>query len=453
MTSTRSKTSPIVTRRQALKAGAAALAAGPALRTRRASAHLLGQKLRIAAVGVGNKGWDDVKSIASAPGAKIVALCDVDSNFLDHAAEEFNDARRFADYRQMLDEAADQIDAVIVSTPDHMHGAISLAAMSAGKHVYVQKPLAHNLAELRRMVEAADEKRLVTQMGTQIHSHESYRTAAALLRQGVLGRVREAHSWVSSRLPLPMKKRPDRADQVPPTLNWDLWQGVAPEHAYVDGLYHPFNWRMWRDYGCGTLGDMGCHLFDPIFSGLGLRPPVAVRSGGPAHLPDTYSPDADVTFTFAGTPLTADEFTIRWTNGAVRPHEALAQLPKQVNGKPVTLPGGGSFIVGEKGVMVLPHWSMPQLYAGGAVMDVPVESVGSVDHYHEWVAACRGEGRTSTPLSYGGMVTEAVLTGVVAGHFPEHPLRWNSAELEFDEPRASALVHREYRDGWRPPGL
>jgi predicted dehydrogenase len=301
------KASPKLTRRQALKAGAAALAVGPALRTRRASAQLLGQKLRIAAVGVGNKGWDDVKSIASAPGAKIVALCDVDSNFLDHAAAEFKDARRYADYRKLLDDAGDEIDAVIVSTPDHMHGAISLAAMSLGKHVYVQKPLAHNLSELRRMVDVAKEQRVVTQMGTQIHSHESYRTAAKLLREGAIGKVREAHSWTPGNLPLPATKRPERGSKVPPTLDWNLWQGVAPEHPYVDGLFHPFNWRMWRDYGCGNFGDMGCHLFDPLFTALELKPPVAVTSAGPPNLPETFSRDTDVTLTFDGTPFTLDQ--------------------------------------------------------------------------------------------------------------------------------------------------
>jgi len=442
-----------LTRREALKAGAAALAAAPALRTRRASAHLLGQKLRVAAVGVGNQGWDDLRAVASAPGAKIVALCDVDSNFLDRAAQEFKDARRFADYRKMLDEAGHEIDAVIVSTPDHMHGAISLAAMSLGKHVYVQKPLAHNLAELRRMVEVADQQHVVTQMGTQIHGQESYRTAAKLLREGVVGKVLDAHSWVPGNLPLPAKKRPEQGTKIPPTLDWNLWQGVAPEHPFVEGLFHPFKWRMWRDYGCGNLGDMGCHLFDPLFNGLGLRPPIAVKSAGPANLPDTFSRDTDVTLTFEGTPLTAEPFTIRWTNGAIKPNAALAQLPKEVNGKKVELPGAGSFVVGEKGVMVLPHWAMPTFYRDGAVLDLPVESAGSVNHYHEWVAACTGEGQTSTPFSYSGVVTEAVLVGTIAGNFPEQPLRWNSVELQFDDPAATELVRREYRNGWRPLGL
>jgi predicted dehydrogenase len=436
-----------VTRRQALKAGAAAAVAA-ACQIRPSHAATPSDALRIAAVGVGNRGWEDLQEVAAARGARIVALCDVDSNFLDRARSEFPQAEAFADYRRMLDREADQIDAVLISTPDHMHGAISLAAMSLGKHVYVQKPLAHNLAELRQMMKVAAEKKLVTQMGTQIHGESAYRTAINALQAGVIGKVREAHSWIGRNLPLPATKRPEKGDPVPASLNWNLWQGVAPEYPYADRLYHPFNWRMWRDYGCGILGDMGCHLFDPLFGGLKLQAPVAVQSNGPANLPDTFTPDTDVTFTFAGTPLTADEFTIRWTNGRFKPDAARAQLPASV-----PLPDSGSFVVGEKGVMVLPHWSMPSFYRKGEPLEVAVEPAGSVNHYHEWVAACLGEGSTSTPFSYGGVVTEAVLLGTIAGNFPETTLQWDPAKMKFDVPEANRFVRRAYRDGWRPLGL
>lgn len=439
---------PQWTRRQALKAGAAAVASVPLGRVRPANAAIQGEQLRIACVGVGNKGWDDLQQVASAPGATIVAICDVDSNFLDRAAAEFNKAAAFRDFRQMLDDRGKEIDAVVVSTPDHMHGAISLAAMALGKHVYVQKPLAHNLAELRQMMNVAAENKLVTQMGTQIHGDESYRTATKLLREGAIGKVREIHSWIGRSLPLPATKRPERGDAAPPTLDWNLWQGVAKEYPYAKKLYHPFNWRMWRDYGGGNLGDMGCHLFDPMFGGLDLKPPVAVKSSGPMNLPDTFAPDTDVTFTFAATPYTAGEATLRWTNGAVKPDAARAQLPAGV-----ALPDGGSFVVGEKGVMVLPHWAMPTFFSKGAVMDLKFDSAGNVNHYHEWVAACRGEGQTSTPFSYGGPITEAVLLGTVAGRFPQQQLQWDSAELQFDDDGATALVHRQYREGWRPAGV
>jgi predicted dehydrogenase len=437
-----------ITRRQVLRVGAAAMAATTVFRVRPTSAAALKDQLSIAVVGVGNRGWADLQAVASAPGARIVALCDVDSNFLDQATSAFDKANAFRDYRQMLDDRGDEIDAVLISTPDHMHGAISLAAMSLGKHVYLQKPLAHNLAELRQMVNVAAEKKLVTQMGTQIHGEEAYRTAAKALRAGAIGKVREAHSWIGRTLPMPATARPAKGDPVPKTLDWELWQGVAPEYSYANELYHPFNWRMWRDYGCGILGDMGCHLFDPLFGGLDLQAPIAVKSLGPANLPDTFAPDNDVTFTFAGTPHTADEMTIRWTNGNFEPDASKAQLPAGVS-----LPDSGSFVVGEKGVMVLPHWAMPTFYRDGAPLEVSIEPAGRVDHYHEWVAACRGEGETSTPFSYGGVVTEAVLLGTISSNFPNKALRWNANELKFDDEAATAMVHRKYREGWRPAGV
>lgn len=436
-----------LTRRDALKAGAAAVAAAAAW-ARPVRAALASDELRIAAVGVGNRGWADLQAVASAPKARIVALCDVDANFLNKAHASFSAAKTYRDYRKLLDESGSEIDAVLISTPDHMHGAISLAAMSLGKHVYVQKPLAHNIAELRHMMAAAEKHQVVTQMGTQIHGEEAYRTAAKALAAGVIGKAREAHSWIGRNLPMQATERPKTADPVPETLDWALWQGVAPEHAYADGLYHPFNWRMWRDYGCGMLGDMGCHLFDPLFGGLGLQAPVAVKSAGPANLRDTFTPDNDVTFTFAETPHTAGEMTIRWTNGAFGPDAARAQLPPGV-----ALPDAGSFVVGEHGVMVLPHYAMPTFYRDGKPLAPAIEPTGSVDHYHEWVAACRGEGVTGTPFSYSGVVTEAVLLGTISANFPRQELRWNPTELKFNDPAATEMVHRQYRDDWRPLGL
>ncbi|MCC6491802.1 MAG: Gfo/Idh/MocA family oxidoreductase [Pirellulales bacterium] len=437
-----------VSRRQALKAGAAALAAGRVLRVRPTSARELGEKLRVAAVGVANKGGDDLANVATAKDVRIVALCDVDANYLGAAAQRHQGARRFADYRRMLDEAGPEIDAVIVGTPDHMHGAIAIAAMSLGKHVYVEKPLAHNLAELRRMATLAAEKNLVTQMGTQIHSDQSYRTAVEMLRQGTIGKIREAHSWIGGSLSRPATAPPEQPSPVPPTLDWDLWQGVAQERPYAEGLYHPFHWRAWRDYGGGTLGDMGCHLFDPIFTALELEAPIAVHSAGPAHSADLYAADADVRLSFASTPYTTGEFTIRWTHGSIKPDASPAQLPPDA-----ALPGNGSFVVGERGVMVLPHWSMPTFYRDGVPLPGEVKSAGSRNHYHEWADACRGEGATSTPFSYAAKVTEAVLVGKAAGDFPGQDLKWNSSALEFDNPEATERVHRQYREGWRPAGV
>jgi predicted dehydrogenase len=298
------------------------------------------------------------------------------------------------------------------------------------------------------MQEIAAKKRVVTQMGTQIHSHESYRTAAHMLQQGAIGKVKEAHLWVGSVWSGPKNGPPSKGDEVPAYLDWNLWLGVAPERPYVNDLYHPRNWRGWRDFGTGTLGDMGCHLFDPLFTGLGLKAPIEVVSHGAKHRAETFAPDCDVTLTFAGTPGTADRVTFRWTNGAIKPGVAREQFPEGID-----LPGSGSFVVGENGVMLLPHWSLPTFYRDGKQLDIPVESVGSVDHYHEWANACRGDGVTSTPFSYACPVTEAVLVGTIAGNFPDQPLKWNSADMTFDNDEANNLVKRTYREGWEIPAI
>jgi predicted dehydrogenase len=269
-----------------------------------------------------------------------------------------------------------------------------------------------------------------------------------MLQQGAIGKVKEAHLWVGRVWSGPKEGRPKRGDEAPVNLDWNLWLGVAPERPYAKGLYHPQEWRGWRDFGTGTLGDMGCHLFDPLFTGLQLKAPIEVISRGPNHRLETYSPDCDITLTFDGTSHTADQVTFRWTNGAIKPDFAKGQFPEGID-----LPGSGSFVVGEKGVMLLPHWSLPTFYRDGKQLDIPVESVGSVDHYHEWANACRGDGVTSTPFSYACPVTEAVLVGTVAGNFRDQPLKWNSADLSFDHQPANELVTRTYREGWEIPSL
>lgn len=401
------------------------------------------ETLNVACIGVGGMGRSDLDSVASGKNVRIVALCDVDENHLAAASKDHANARTFADFRRLFDAMAKDIDAVVVSTPDHMHGPIALAAMRRGKHVYCQKPIAHNLHECRLMADVAGAQRVVTQMGTQIHAHEAYRTAVATLRAGAIGKVQEAHLWVGKSWAGPAEGRPDRSDPIPETLDWDLWLGVAAERPFARGIYHPANWRGWIEFGSGTLGDMGCHLFDPVFTALALGAPRTVEARGPEHHAETFAGDEDVRYTFAGTEHTADALTFRWTDGNARPDAERAQLPEGVK-----LPGSGSFLVGERGVMVLPHWAMPSLYRDGEKLDVPLTKRPAGDHYHEWTDACRGEGSTSTPFSYAGPLTEAVLVGTIAGRFPGKTLRWDSDASSFDAAAANALVKRSYREGW-----
>ena len=424
-----------------------------------------GELLNVASIGVGGQGGYDLGSIASGEKVRIVALCDVDAGRLGAAQLRHPEARGFADWRRLLDEMERDIDAVSISTPDHMHGPIALAALALGKHVYCQKPIAHNVRECRAMARAAAGTKLVTQMGTQIHSHSAYRTAVATLRAGVIGKVSEAHLWVSKSWAGPASGRPERTDPVPEGLDWDLWLGGAPARPFVEGAYHPARWRGWRDFGAGTLGDMGCHIFDPVFSALGLGSPASVRSEGPDHGAETFAPDSDISYTFPGTEFTTETLTLRWTDGSgpSRPDASRAQLPEPAPATPPsagappvpthTLPGSGSFLVGEKGVMIIPHWSAPRFYSKGEVLEVEVERREDRDHYHEWTDACRGEGRSSTPFSYSAPLTEAVLLGTLAAAKPGQTFAWDPERFSLGDEELDGLLSREYREGWEVAGL
>jgi predicted dehydrogenase len=325
-----------------------------------------------------------------------------------------------------------------------MHGPVAIAAMQRGKHVYCQKPLAHNLRECRRMQELAAQRGLVTQMGIQIHAHEAYRTAMAALQAGAIGKVRSMHAWVGRSWAGLPGGRPAKQDPVPAGFDWDLWLGVAPTRPFVKDLYHPANWRGWCDFGTGTLGDMGCHILDPVFSALEPGAPVEVLSRGPQHGADAFVGDESVSWTFPANERTAGQFTVHWTDGSARPDVAAAHVPDSVK------LGDGSFVIGELGVMVLPHWAMPQFYQCGKVLEVAVPKEEARNHYQEWTDACRGEGRTSTPFAYSAPLSETVLAGTVAGRFKDRLLRWDSKALRFDHEPANAFVGREYRKGWEP---
>ncbi|MDA7520244.1 Gfo/Idh/MocA family oxidoreductase, partial [Akkermansiaceae bacterium] len=241
-------------------------------------------KLNLAAVGVDGKGWSDLTSLASHPSVNVTAICDVDTARMAKAMAKFPNARAYQDWREMLETEGDKIDSVQVATPDNMHAPISIAAMEQGKHVYCEKPLAHEVAETRAMVEAAAKARVVTQMGNQIQSTIEYRSAVALIQQGVIGKIKEVHAW--SGASFPGKGRPPGADPIPKTLDWDKWLGVAPERPYKKGIYHPFQWRAWQDFGTGPLGDFMCHIMDSPFKALELTAPTSVKT---TSVPDDWA--------------------------------------------------------------------------------------------------------------------------------------------------------------------
>jgi len=412
------------------------------------------ERLRVASIGVEGKGWSDHTSVAASPYVEIVALCDVDEDakHLGKAAEKYPHAKRFTAWRRLFEQAR-AFDAVIVSTPDHMHAPIALPAMKLGKHVFCQKPLTHTVFEARQMHLAAEKYRVVTQMGNQIQSHQAYRTAVKLVHDGILGRVKEVHSWQSG--PMRWMLVDDRlpgADPVPQTLHWDEWLGVAPERPYKklneNPLYHPFNWRAWQDFSNGQLGDFGCHILDPVFLALGLTAPKTVRAEAPPINREVWTKRSTVYYQFPGTERTTDKtLALTWYDGQghLPPPEAHG-LPKDYK-----LPAAGSVLIGEKGSLVIPHVAMPKLFPVEKFADFKIEIVPEVNHYTSWADACRGEGKTTSAFTYAGPLTETVLLGTIAIRVPGETLRWDSTRLAIpNSTTAHDLLTKRYRKGWEP---
>jgi len=407
------------------------------------------ETLRHASFGAGGMAAADLGAITHSPGVKLVAVADVD---LDNAAKmkkKFPDVKVYQDWREMLDQEKD-LDSVNVSTPDHMHAPMAMSALQLGRHVYCQKPLTHDIYETRQLTLAARKKRLVTQMGIQIHSGPEYRLAVRLIQDLAIGKVLEVHTWSNKKWG-DMTPRPDRSDPVPASLNWDLWLGVAAARPYLgNGYYHPGNWRMRLDFGTGTFGDMGCHIYDPVFKALGLTAPLSVRSEGPAPNPWNWAIDAVIHYVFPGTPFTEGKTVkVTWYDGDQRPpREVQALLGEE------KLPGQGSIFIGTKGLMLLPHIGQPQLLPVVQFESYPMPRITGDNHWTQFVDACRGKGRTLANFDYAGPLTEAVLLGSVATHFPKTTLAWDAAKLKFKNlADANRLLRRRYRKGWEVKGL
>ncbi|MES2788608.1 MAG: Gfo/Idh/MocA family oxidoreductase [Planctomycetota bacterium] len=430
-----------------------AAVAGAALAFPAASyARILGanDRVRIASVGTGGKGWSDLLATAASPHAQIVALCDIDESkpFLGQAAEKFPEAKRFTDFRKLLDDHK-AIDAVIVSTPDHMHAPVSLPAMELGKHVQCQKPLTHTVFEARQMQMAANKYKVVTQMGNQIQSHEAYRTAVQLVHDGVIGKVKEVHSWQSGHMGwLMVDDRPAGSEPVPETVHWDEWIGVAPTRPYLPKIYHSFNWRGFQDFSNGQLGDFGCHILDPVFGALKLTSPLSIKADAPPINKEVWTKWSTVAYEFPGTEHTAGKtIKVTWYDGEGKfpPREGLG-LPEGYK-----LPHAGSVLVGEKGSLVIPHVAMPQLFPEATFGTFKIPVVAARNHYTSWVDAIRGEDKTTSHFDYSGPLTETILLGTIAIRLPGQPLAWNTEKLELaGSPHAQALLTKPYRKGWEP---
>lgn len=434
-------------RRSFLKATATSIFAAPFFVPRLLSAPP-SERVLHASFGAGGMAGHDLGAIASHPNVKLVAVADVEPARGEALKKKFPDLRVYADWRELLDQERD-LHSVNVSTPDHMHAPIAMSALQRGLAVYGQKPLTHDIYETRRLTETARKKKLVTQMGIQIHSSLQYRLAVRLIQDGVIGKVKEVHTWSSKKWG-DKEPMPAGGDPVPAGFNWDHWLGVCATRPFIGkGWYHPGQWRKRLDFGTGTFGDMGCHIYDPVFKALALTAPVSVRSEGEPPNEHSWATDAIIHYVFPGTKFTAGKTVkVIWYDGDRRPPAEIIAL---ADGE---IPAQGSVFLGTQGVMVLPHIATPELLPADKFRDFKMPEVKGDNHWHQFVEAVRGNGKTAASFDYSGPLTEAVLLGSVATRFPQTTLQWNAKKLKFDNVKeANAYVRRSYRQGWEFAGL
>ncbi len=379
---------------------------------------------------------------------KLVAIADVDLKRTAEVKKNFPDVKVYQDWRELLDKEKN-LNCVNVSTPDHMHGSITMRAMHQGLHVYTQKPLTQTIYEARQLTKTAHDKKIISQMGIQIHGNEVHRTVVALIQAGAIGKVKEVHSW-SGKEWGDKNPKPDRKDDVPPNLNWDFWLGVAAERPFIgDHYYHPGNWRKRLDFGTGTFGDMGCHILDPVFTSLALTAPKTLYSDGGSPNADNWGLDSHVKYVFPSTKYTADTLTLHWYDGKMRPP---AEVKKLLDGRDYH--DQGSVYLGSDGVLYSPYIAAPVLLPADKFKDYKMPKPGGVDHYQEFVEAVRGNGTTAAPFAFSGPLTESVLLGCLATRFPEKTLEWDAAKLTVTNvAEANAFVRRKFRKGWEVDGL
>ena len=444
----------IINRRDLLKSGATVAIAS--MLPSWAWANSENGRLRTAHVGLGGMGKADLDAISSHEKVDVVALCDVDAKMLAPLKKDYPKAKFYSDYRTMMKEMADDIDAVVVSTPDHTHAPASMLAMDHGKAVYCQKPLTHHVSEARAMNKKAAEKKLVTQMGIQVHSFYDYKLATLLIQSGIIGKVKEVRAWSPKNWGTDDPK-PQGADPVPEGLDWNLWLGTAADRPYKEGLYHPGNWRKVLDFGCGTLGDMGVHIFDTPYNALALDVPKTIKNECRKPTGFGFPEENTVTYEFPGTKYTTKNFKWVWYDGVNAPgKDKNLQLPN--NDK---LPEQGAMFVGEKGNLLLPHFmQLPKHIVDGKYVELDLTKlkksgkIGDVirdyevegkRHYHQFVDACLGKDECSAPFSYASRLTETILLGVIAGRFPNKTLHWDNATARFEEDEANQFLDGTYR--------
>jgi len=472
-----------VSRRQFLQAGTAVglgyWLTAPARSAVRAAAAPNGT-VHFAGIGVGGKGDSDI-SQAGALG-EVVAICDIDEGRLNRKGTEFSSARKYFDFRKLFDEMGKQIDAVVVSTPDHTHAPASLMAMRLGKHVYCQKPLTHTVKEARLMRDTAAKMGVATQMGNQGTALNGLRRAVEIVQSGLIGDVTEAHVWtdrpVWPQAPT-VTARPAEAP-VPPGVHWDEFIGPAPMRpngtyqvknkkgeVETKSYFHPFNWRGWWDFGTGALGDMACHTANMAFMALKLGHPTSVVAEAIGLNPETYPAGAKVVFKFpARGNLVPVRFT--WYEGKrdgkkLLPPEELVAKAVALDAKRKKLVDSGSILVGTKGTIYSPSdygaevfFDPPEKFEGVNTMKPERLPAGTDTKTfdqrmkEEWIAAIKGGPPAMSNFDYAGMLTETILLGNIAVRLTGQELIWDGPTLRFtNSTEANRFVDKEYRAGWR----
>ncbi|MEZ5042847.1 MAG: Gfo/Idh/MocA family oxidoreductase [Saprospiraceae bacterium] len=443
-------------------------------------------QLNLAAIGAGGKGRSDIRNASVNGRERVVALCDVDfSGSAKASVESFPNAKLYADFREMLDKEKD-IDAVTISTPDHVHGPAAVYAMERGKHVYVQKPMTHNIREARLLTEMARKNKIVSQMGNQGGSNPLLGMVQKWVDSGVLGKISKVQVW-TNRPVWPQGFAMPAADesQKPEALNWDLWLGPAKYMPYTPNL-HPFNWRGWWDYGTGALGDVGCHLIDIPFRTLGLKYPTDAECSVGAVYTKMWSPDyhpegcpasSFITLHFGATDKSKSPIEMTWSDGGIRPsHPEIIPADHDIGGKDSQ---NGVLIIGEKGLISTnindSSPLMPKLYLNDGTTEfgpeVEEDEEPEYGHHRKWVDACKAgfnskehKGLTSS-FDYAGPMTETVLMGNLAirsymlqkenekgkmEFFARKKLLWDGENMRITNlEEANQFVGRTYREGWK----
>jgi predicted dehydrogenase len=408
------------------------------------------EKLNIAGIGVGGMGAGNLENLK---GQNIVALCDVDHKYAAPTFKKYPNARVWSDYRDMLEEQTD-IDAVVIATPDHTHAVIAMAAMRAGKHVYLQKPLTHDVYEARTLARAAAQYGVITQMGNQGHSADGIRTICEWIWDGAIGKIREVHAWCDlSYYPWghaywssKFGERPNDTPAVPKLLNWDLWLGPAKERPYHPA-YHPAVWRCWWDFGCGMMGDRGAHTLDAAFWALKLGQPTWIDASSCGSNADVHPVSAMVNYKF---PARGEMPPVKltWWEGLRAPWpEGLdedLEMPRE----------GGIIFHGERGkIMAGVYGQRPLLLPTQLNRDYkrPAKSLPRIEgesHELDWVRACKTGRQASSNFQYASQLTEICLLGNIAKRMGT-PLQWNGTMMKFtNAPEANQYVRTGYRKGW-----